>query len=71
MVGLTPRLQQVLALVRMIAKSDSVTWIQGETGAGKEVIASAIHQSSRRCCRWWRSRPAACPRRTVSIPWHR
>jgi formate hydrogenlyase transcriptional activator len=48
-VGLSPRFQQVLALVRMIAKSDSVTLIQGETGTGKEVIASAIHnQSSRR-----------------------
>src|SRR6202167_1263203 len=48
-IGLSPRFQQVLALVRMIAKSDSVTLIQGETGTGKEVIASAIHnQSSRR-----------------------
>ena len=48
-VGLSPAFQQVLALVRMIAKSDSVTLIQGETGTGKEVIASAIHnQSSRR-----------------------
>jgi DNA-binding NtrC family response regulator len=33
----------------MIARSDSVALIQGETGTGKEVIASAIHnQSSRR-----------------------
>jgi len=48
-VGLSPAFQQVLHLVRMIAKSDSVTLIQGETGTGKEVIASAIHnQSSRR-----------------------
>src|SRR5580700_7605833 len=48
-IGLSPRFQQVLALVRMIAKSDSVTLIQGETGTGKEVIANAIHnQSSRR-----------------------
>ncbi len=48
-VGLSPAFQQVLALVRMIAKSDSITLIQGETGTGKEVIASAIHnQSSRR-----------------------
>jgi formate hydrogenlyase transcriptional activator len=48
-IGLSPRFQQVLALVRMIAKSDSVTLIQGETGTGKEVIASVIHnQSSRR-----------------------
>ena len=49
MVGRSPAFQQVLAVVRMIAKSDSVTLIQGETGTGKEVIASAIHnQSSRR-----------------------
>jgi formate hydrogenlyase transcriptional activator len=48
-IGLSPAFQQVLAVVRMIAKSDSVTLIQGETGTGKEVIASAIHnQSSRR-----------------------
>jgi transcriptional regulator with GAF, ATPase, and Fis domain len=48
-IGLSPAFQQVLALVRMIAKSDSVTLIEGETGTGKEVIASAIHnQSSRR-----------------------
>jgi formate hydrogenlyase transcriptional activator len=33
----------------MVAKSDSVTLIQGETGTGKEVIARALHnQSSRR-----------------------
>src|SRR5580698_4488964 len=49
MIGVSPAFQQVLALVRMIAKSDSVTLIQGETGTGKEVIANAIHnQSSRR-----------------------
>jgi len=48
-IGLSPAFQQVLALVRLIAKSDSVTLIQGETGTGKEVIASAVHtQSSRR-----------------------
>lgn len=48
-IGLSPAFQQVLALVRMIAKSDSMTLIQGETGTGKELIASAIHnQSSRR-----------------------
>jgi formate hydrogenlyase transcriptional activator len=32
----------------MIAKSDSVTLIQGETGTGKEVIANAIHNQSPR-----------------------
>src|SRR5580698_7784837 len=48
-VGRSLAFQQVLNLVRMVAKSDSVTLIQGETGTGKEVIARAIHnQSSRR-----------------------
>ena len=48
-IGFSPAFQQVLALVRLIAKSDSVTLIQGETGTGKEVIATAVHkQSSRR-----------------------
>ena len=48
-VGQSAAFEGVLNLVRMIAKSDSVTLIQGETGTGKEVIARAIHnQSSRR-----------------------
>ena len=47
-VGRSPAFQQVLNLVGAIAKSDSVTLIQGETGTGKEVIAQAIHQQSSR-----------------------
>ena len=47
-VGHSPAFQQVLNLVGAIAKSDSVTLIQGETGTGKEVIAQAIHQQSSR-----------------------
>jgi formate hydrogenlyase transcriptional activator len=47
-VGHSPAFQQVLNLVDAIAKSDSVTLIQGETGTGKEVIAQAIHQQSSR-----------------------
>jgi formate hydrogenlyase transcriptional activator len=47
-VGRSPAFQQVLNLVGAIAKSDSVTLIQGETGTGKEVIAEAIHQQSSR-----------------------
>jgi len=48
-VGRSLAFQQVLNLVRMVANSDSVTLIQGETGTGKEVIARALHnQSSRR-----------------------
>ena len=47
-VGPSAVFQNVLNLVRLVAKSDSVTLIQGETGTGKEVIARAIHNQSSR-----------------------
>jgi formate hydrogenlyase transcriptional activator len=48
-VGRSLAFQQVLNMVRVVANSDSVTLIQGETGTGKEVIARTLHnQSSRR-----------------------
>ena len=48
-VGHSPAFQHVLNLVGAIAKSDSVTLIQGETGTGKELVARAIHELSP-CC---------------------
>ena len=47
-VGRSAAFLNVLNQVRIIAKSDSVTLIQGETGTGKEVIARAIHNQSLR-----------------------
>src|SRR6202035_305527 len=47
-VGHSPAFMNVLNQVGVIAKSDSVTLIQGETGTGKEVIARAIHNQSLR-----------------------
>jgi transcriptional regulator with GAF, ATPase, and Fis domain len=47
-VGQSPAVQQILNEVRVIAKTDSVVLIQGETGTGKEVIARAIHYQSLR-----------------------
>src|SRR3984957_10201645 len=47
-IGRSTVFQNVLNQVRIIAKSDSVTLIQGETGTGKEVIARAIHNHSSR-----------------------
>jgi formate hydrogenlyase transcriptional activator len=47
-VGHSPAFVSVLNQVGIIAKSDSVTLIQGETGTGKEVIAQAIHHQSLR-----------------------
>jgi formate hydrogenlyase transcriptional activator len=45
-VGRSPAFQYLLNQVRIIAKTDSVVLIQGETGTGKEVIARAIHNQS-------------------------
>src|SRR5580658_10868301 len=47
-VGHSVALQQVLNQVGIVAKTDSMTLIQGETGTGKEVIARAIHNQSLR-----------------------
>ena len=37
------RMQEVLALVRKVARSDASALIRGDSGTGKEVIAGAIH----------------------------
>jgi two-component system response regulator GlrR len=41
-------MQPVLALVRSVAARDTTVLLQGESGSGKEVLARAIHRSSRR-----------------------
>lgn len=48
MVGRSPAFVHVLNQIPVIARSDSVTLIQGETGTGKEVIARAVHANSLR-----------------------
>jgi formate hydrogenlyase transcriptional activator len=47
-VGQSLALREVLALVDMVAPSDSTVLLLGETGTGKELIARAIHDRSRR-----------------------
>jgi len=47
-VGDSPALKKVLALVQTVAPSDSTVLLLGETGTGKELIARAIHDHSRR-----------------------
>ena len=47
-VGRSSALRQVLHLVEMVASSDATVLLLGETGTGKELIARAIHERSRR-----------------------
>jgi len=47
-VGQSPALRHVLELVETVAPSDSTVLLLGETGTGKERIARAIHDRSRR-----------------------
>src|SRR5882762_5690472 len=48
MVGQSSALRQVLRLIETVATGDSTVLLLGETGTGKELIARAIHNRSRR-----------------------
>jgi transcriptional regulator with GAF, ATPase, and Fis domain len=47
-VGAEAGLREVMAAVRQVARADVPVLILGETGAGKEVVARALHAQSRR-----------------------
>jgi len=47
-VGSSAALRQVLRQIELVAPSDAAVLILGETGTGKELIARAVHQHSRR-----------------------
>jgi formate hydrogenlyase transcriptional activator len=47
-IGSSPALRHVLQMVETVAPSDSTVLLLGETGTGKELIARAIHERSRR-----------------------
>ena len=45
----SPALRNVMHVLRRVAQHNASVLIVGETGSGKELIARAIHQFSRRC----------------------
>jgi transcriptional regulator with GAF, ATPase, and Fis domain len=48
LIGTSLAMRKVYQLTRKVAKSDASVLLLGETGTGKELIATAIHQLSRR-----------------------
>jgi two-component system response regulator HydG len=47
-IGACPQMEALFDLVRKAADSDSPVLIYGETGTGKEIVASAIHELGRK-----------------------
>ena len=47
-IGKSKGLEQVIDLAQKVSKTDSTVLLTGETGAGKEVFAQAIHENSNR-----------------------
>jgi formate hydrogenlyase transcriptional activator len=50
-IGQSPALKAVLEQVERVAPTGATVLVQGETGTGKELIAQAVHNVSRRCGR--------------------
>jgi DNA-binding NtrC family response regulator len=49
MLSKTAEMHRVFETIRMVAPTDMTVLVQGETGTGKELVASAIHYQSGRC----------------------
>jgi Nif-specific regulatory protein len=50
-IGSSGALEQVLSVVRKVARSNTTVLVRGETGTGKELIAGAVHHNSHRAAR--------------------
>ncbi len=47
-IGTSPAMQQVFAMMRKVADTKATVLITGESGTGKELVARALHYNSRR-----------------------
>ena len=47
-IGSSPTLEHLLMMVAKVSRTDSTVLITGETGTGKELVAHAIHENSKR-----------------------
>ncbi|OSQ52659.1 sigma 54-interacting transcriptional regulator [Marivita geojedonensis] len=47
-VGISPAVRQLLTRIDLVAKTDASVLIDGETGTGKGLVATAIHKASER-----------------------
>lgn len=58
----SPQMQEILAQVLQVAKTNASVFVSGESGTGKEVIAQAIHDNSQRSkCPYIKVNCAAVP----------
>ncbi len=48
LVGASPAMEKVYALIRKAGPSDAAVLVLGETGTGKELVAAALHEASPR-----------------------
>lgn len=48
LIGSSSAMQEVLTLIRKVARTQSTVLIRGETGCGKELVARALHDQSSR-----------------------
>ena len=60
-IGDSPAMRQVVALIRQVAPSSIPVLVRGESGTGKELVAAAIHKASRRAARRYVTFNAAGP----------
>jgi DNA-binding NtrC family response regulator len=48
MLSFTPEMHRVFETIRMVAATDMTVLVEGETGTGKELVATAVHYQSAR-----------------------